>query len=83
MKTLHPFFLLGLLAAVTQHQTSLNLYIHEHFLRVLAERVVVRAEKSLDLLQGMLAQLSRSVLSANPVSHCLIGARKVSAASRS
>ena len=58
MKERHPFFLLGLLAAMTQHQLALNSQLHGHFLRVLAERVIVRLEKSLDLIQGMLAQLA-------------------------
>lgn len=61
MKMSHPFFLLGILTAGTKHDLSVNPCLHEQFFRVLAERVVVRAEKSLDLLQGMLVQLFRSV----------------------
>lgn len=68
MKSSHPFFFLGILAAMTQHQFSLNRRIHRQFIKVLAERVIVRAEKSLDLVQGMLTQLSRSALS---LDHCI------------
>lgn len=59
MKNSHPFYLLGILAAMTQHELPLNAHIHKQFCRVLAERVLVRAERSLDLVQGMVAQLSR------------------------
>lgn len=58
MKQDHPFFLLGVLSAMTHAELSLNSQLHAQFLRVLAGRVVADGEKHLDILQGMLVQIA-------------------------
>ncbi|KAI9694715.1 MAG: hypothetical protein M1822_000331 [Bathelium mastoideum] len=58
MRTDHPFFLLGIISAMTIHDVEINAQVHSQFLRVLAERAVVRGEKSLDIVQGIIVQLA-------------------------
>lgn len=58
MRTDHSFFLLGIISAMTIHNVDVNVKVHAQFLRVLAERVVVRGEKNLDIVQGILVQLA-------------------------
>jgi hypothetical protein len=58
MRMNHPFFLLGIISAMTIHDLRTNPRVHSHFLRVLAERVVVQGEKSLDIVRGILVQLA-------------------------
>ena len=58
MRTNHSLFLLGIISAMTIHDVEINVRVHTRFLRVLAERVVVRGEKNLDIIQGILVQLA-------------------------
>jgi hypothetical protein len=54
----HPFLLIGILSAMTVHETHVNPCLHAEFLRVLAEKAILQGEKSLDILQGILVQLA-------------------------
>ena len=56
-----PFLLLSILAAMTIHETSLNSHLHTQFLNVLAQRAVVRGERSLEVVQGILVQVAWSI----------------------
>jgi hypothetical protein len=58
MKEEHEFMLLGILSAITIHETEVNVRLHSQFLCVLAEKAVMRNEKSLDIIQGILIQIA-------------------------
>jgi hypothetical protein len=58
MKEEHPFLLIGILSAMTVHETHVNPRLHAEFLRVLSERTILQGEKSLDILQGILVQVA-------------------------
>ncbi|KAI9703102.1 MAG: hypothetical protein M1820_005974 [Bogoriella megaspora] len=66
MRKDHSFFLLGIVSAMTMHDVEINAQVHAQFLRVLAERVVVRGEKTLDIVQGILVQLAWYPIHLNP-----------------
>lgn len=63
MKREHPFLLLGILSAMTMHEVELSIPIHEEFLRLIAGKVVTAAEKSLDIIQGIIVQVAWSASS--------------------
>ena len=62
MRNEHSFWLLGVLAAMSQHELEVNKQLHAQFLRVLAERVIVTGERgpeSLDIIRGLLTYIAR------------------------
>jgi hypothetical protein len=60
-----PFLLLSILVVASAADLVLQKTLDEQFRKVLATRVVMQGEKSLDYLQGLLVYLAWSVLDAN------------------
>lgn len=54
----HPFLLLAAITSVTSGYPSMQDTLADELKRTLAQRVVVREEADLDLLQGLLVHLA-------------------------
>jgi hypothetical protein len=62
-----PMLLLAIFACASWRDRELQMILEKMYLRVLAGRMVVEAEQSLDMLQGLLVHLSWLVRSRSPL----------------
>ena len=60
MKEKHPVLLQGILSAMTIHRSDVNTHLCDNFLRDIAEKAVIKGEKSLDIIEGILVQIAWS-----------------------
>jgi len=66
-----PMLLLAIFACASWRDRELQMILEKMYLRVLAGRMVVEAEQSLDMLQGLLVHLSWLVRSRWPLKYPL------------